>query len=70
MPWHATVVGLTELIGLPVHDALEVHDTIVVEVLTWENLVLHPGRVNISLGVLPTIPPAKHRSSPPMNANA
>ena len=53
MPWHATKLGLGELVGLPVFHRLEVHNAVVVEVLPGEDLILHTSRVGIRQGVLP-----------------
>lgn len=47
VPGHASEVGFVEFVVLPVVYALKVHDTVVVEVLAWENLVLDTGRVDV-----------------------
>lgn len=47
MPGHTPIIGFVEFIGLPVFDALEVHDTIVVEILTWENLILYTSWMHV-----------------------
>jgi hypothetical protein len=39
VPWHSPVLGLAQLIVLPVLNTLEVHDTVVVEVLAREDVV-------------------------------
>ena len=56
MPRHPTVICFTELIRLPVFDGLEVHDTIVVEVLPREHLVGNTGGVYIGTGMLSIVP--------------
>lgn len=59
MPGHASVLSLGELVGFPVLDGLKVHDTVVVEILPGENLILNTSRMDIRQGVLVVIPAAK-----------
>jgi hypothetical protein len=47
VPGHASVICFVEFVVLPVIHALKVHDTVVVEVLAWENLVLDTSRVDV-----------------------
>lgn len=47
VPRHSPVLGLTELIVLPVVDTLEVHDTVVVEVLAGEDVVTQAGWMHV-----------------------
>jgi len=56
MPRHAAILCLAELVRFPVVNTLEVHDTVVVEVLAGEDLVLHSGRMHIGQWVLLFIP--------------
>ena len=57
MPGHSAIVCFAELVRLPVVDALEVHDAVVVEVLTWEELVGDACRVDVRARVLSIVPP-------------
>ena len=56
MPRHAAILCLAELVRFPVANTLEVHDTVVVEVLAREDLVLHSGRMHIGQWALLFIP--------------
>lgn len=56
VPWHATIFRLRELIGFPVLNCLEVHDTVVVEVLARKYFMLHTCRVDVRQGVLVVVP--------------
>jgi hypothetical protein len=56
MPWHAPIVSLAQFIALPVLNVLEVHDPVVVEVLSGEDLVFDTRRMSISQWMLPLIP--------------
>lgn len=56
VPGHASIISFVEFVVLPVLHALKVHDTVVVEVLAWENLVLDTGRVNVREWVLVVVP--------------
>lgn len=59
MPGHAAVVGFAQLVGLPVIDGLEIHDAVVVEVLTGEHFVLHPRWMGVGQRMLAIIPSAE-----------
>lgn len=59
VPWHAPEVGFTEFVVGPVLHVLKIHDSVVVEVLTGENFVLHAGRMHIGEDVLAKIPSPK-----------
>jgi hypothetical protein len=59
MPRHASIVGLAQLVTLPIFDILEVHDAVVVEVLSRENFVFDTGGVSIGQWVLHLIPTTK-----------
>jgi hypothetical protein len=48
VPRHAPEVSLAQLIALPVLDALEVHDSIVVEVLAREDVIAQASWMHIS----------------------
>lgn len=56
VPWHATEVGLTQLVVLPVINTLEIHNTVIVEVLTWPGFILRTCWVNICQRMLLGIP--------------
>lgn len=59
MPGHTAVVGFAQFIGLPVLNGLEIHDAIVVEILTGEHFILDAGGMHIRTGVLAAIPTAE-----------
>ena len=59
MPRHSPVLGLVQLILAPLFDGLKVHDAVVVEVLTREDLVLNAFWVNVRQNVLVTVPSSK-----------
>ena len=59
MPRHTSVLGFAQFVVCPVVDTLEVHDAVVVEVLTRENGVIDAGRRHIGKRVLLGVPPAK-----------
>jgi hypothetical protein len=56
VPWHASIISLAQLVALPILDVLEIHDTVVVEVLSRENFVLDTGGVSIGQWMLHLIP--------------
>lgn len=56
MPWHASIVSFAQFVALPVLDVLEVHDSVVVKVLSGEDLILDTRRMGISQWMLPLIP--------------
>jgi len=56
VPRHATIIGFAEFVIAPVVDGLEIHDTVVVEVLAGEDFVLDTGGVDIGKGVRMSIP--------------
>ena len=56
VPRHATIVCLAQLIRLPVLHGLEVHDTVVVEVLAREEFVADTRRMHICQGMLAVVP--------------
>lgn len=56
VPWHSAMFGLAEFVVLPVFDAFEIHDAVVVEVLSWEYFVLYTGWVHVCQGMLVCIP--------------
>ena len=58
MPRHSTELGLVQLVLRPVRHCVEIHDTIVVVVLTRKDFILHAGGVDISKTVLTGIPSA------------
>ena len=59
MPGHTSKVSLTQLVLRPVIHLMEIHDPIIVEVLTREHLVLNASRMYISTWMLPVIPASK-----------
>ena len=59
VPWHATVISLAQLVTLPILDVLEIHDAVVVEILSREDLILNTGGVSIGQWVLHLIPTTK-----------
>lgn len=59
VPGHTTIISLVEFIGLPVFDALKVHDTIVVEILPRKNLILYTSWVDVGKCMLVVVPSAK-----------
>ena len=59
MPGHTAVIGFVEFIGLPVFDALKVHDTIVIEILAREDLILYTSWMDVSKWMLVVVPSAK-----------
>lgn len=59
MPRHTTMLCLGQLVLLPILDVFEVHDTIVVEVLTGPDLVGDAFRVHIRQAVLMVVPTAE-----------
>lgn len=56
MPWHSAILCLADLIALPVLHALEVHDTVVVEFLAGEDIVVEVGRMAIGQWMLVGVP--------------
>lgn len=56
MPWHTPIVSLAQFVALPVLNVLEVHDSVVVKVLSGEDLILDTRRMGISQWMLPLIP--------------
>ena len=56
VPGHATKVGFADFVALPVFYALEVHDPVVVEVLSWENVAPQACWVDIGQWVLVCVP--------------
>jgi len=56
VPWHASIISLAQLIALPILDVLEIHDAVVVEILSREDLIFDTGRVSIGQWVLHLIP--------------
>ena len=59
VPGHTAIIGFVEFIGLPVFDALKVHDTIVVEILAWEDLIFYTRWMDVCKWMLVVIPSAK-----------
>jgi hypothetical protein len=59
VPRHAPEVSLAQLITLPVLDALEVHDSVVVKVLPREDIIPQASWMHISQRVLVGIPSAE-----------
>lgn len=59
VPGHTAIIGFVEFIVLPVFDALKVHDTIIVEILAGEDLILYTSWMDVCKGVLMVIPSAK-----------
>lgn len=59
MPWHSAILGLGQLVLLPLPDVLEIHDAVVVELLAGEELVGHVGRMDIGQRMLIGVPSAK-----------
>lgn len=59
MPGHAAVIDFADFVTLPIRYALEVHDTVVVEILSREDVIAQTCWVNISQWVLVCIPPSK-----------
>lgn len=59
VPWHPPILGLGELVRLPVVDGVEVHDPVVVEILAWKNFILSTRRVHVGKGVLVVVPTAE-----------
>lgn len=39
VPGHAAVVSLANFVALPVFHTLEIHDSVIIEFLTWEDVV-------------------------------
>jgi hypothetical protein len=56
VPWHTAVFRFAELVRFPILHVLEVHDAIVVEILTGKDLVLHTRGMHIRQGMLAVIP--------------
>lgn len=56
VPGHPTELGFADFVGLPIAHTLEVHDPVIVEFLTGEDLVPQVGRVDIGQGVLVGVP--------------
>lgn len=56
VPWHASIISLAQLVTLPILDILEIHDAIVVEVLSREDFIFDTGGVGIGQWVLHLIP--------------
>lgn len=59
VPRHATIFGLAQFVLVPVLYFLEIHDSVVVEVLTWPDFFGNTFWMHISKGMLPGVPAAK-----------
>ena len=56
VPRHSAIFGLAQLVALPLLHTLEIHDTVVVEFLTREDIVLEVRRMSIGQRMLVGIP--------------
>lgn len=56
MPGHATEVSLAQFVILPAFNVLKVHNTIVIKVLAWPDLVAYVSGVDVSERVLVVVP--------------
>jgi len=59
MPRHAAILRLTQLIVEPILNALEIEDSVIVEILPGKDLGLHPSGVSIRKSMLMIIPSSK-----------
>lgn len=64
VPGHATELSLADFVALPVLHALEIHDTVVVEFLSGEDIVAQAGWVNICKWMLVGVPSAETEINP------
>ena len=56
VPWHASIISLAQLVTLPILDILEIHDAVVVEILSREDFILDTSGMSIGQWVLHLIP--------------
>lgn len=56
VPRHSTILSLAKLVGLPVAHALEIHDAVVVKLLSGEDLVPQVRGVDVGQGMLMSVP--------------
>lgn len=59
VPRHSAVLRLVQLVILPVFDAFEIHDSVVIKVLAREYLILDASWMNIGKWVLMVVPSSK-----------
>ena len=59
VPRHSTILCLAKFVGLPVTHALEIHDSVVVELLSGEDLVPQVRGVDVGQGMLVSVPSSK-----------
>jgi hypothetical protein len=59
VPGYTAEIGFVELVILPILNALKVHDSIIVEILAWEDFILYTSRMDVCKWMLVVIPSAK-----------